>query len=420
VFASAIVAEATDRGLDLLQPHSITEHPGVGVRGQVAGHDVLVGARTAIVTEHVPPWMIAAGRRAARESFSTIAVVTDGDPTGLVLLTDELRTDTPRAIRALRRSGVDLVVMVSGDRVDVAEPIGTAVGVDRVFADRSPAEKVDIVRAESADRPGTTVMVGDGVNDAPALAAADLGVALGARGATASSETADVVLVVDRLDRLASGVTIAKRAKTIARQSVLAGMSLSFIGMAFAAAGLLQPVGGAIVQEIIDVLAITNALRVLRRPPTDRRHAPIPEAWTHQLGSDHGQLRLVLEDVRTVADSLGDDSVGALDALFDLTRRVQDTVVTHEQIDETVIYPSVVERLGGDDPLAPMSRTHREIFHLAGLLDRMVADAQTDGLDDESRSETRRILYALDAILRLHLAQEEELLVTLSATSTAA
>jgi heavy metal translocating P-type ATPase len=420
VFASAIVAEATDRGVDLLQPHSVTEHPGVGVRGQVAGHDVLVGARTAIVTEPVPPWVIAAGRRAARESFSTIAVVTDGDPAGLVLLTDELRTDTPRAIRALRRSGVDLVVMVSGDRVDVAEPIGTAVGVDRVFADRSPAEKVDIVRAESADRPGTTVMVGDGVNDAPALAAADLGVALGARGATASSETADVVLVVDRLDRLASGVAIAKRAKTIARQSVIAGMSLSFIGMAFAAVGLLQPIGGAIFQEIIDVLAITNALRVLRRPPTDRRHAPIPEAWTHQLGSDHGRLRLVLEDVRTVADSLGDDSVGALDPLLDLARRVQDTVVTHEQIDETIIYPSVVERLGGDDPLAPMSRTHREIFHLVGLLDRIVADAQTDGLDDESRSETRRILYALDAILRLHLAQEEELLVTLSATSTAA
>lgn len=420
VFAAAIVAEAIERDLELLRPRGVTEHPGAGVSGQVAGHDVRVGARRAIVPEPLPPWMVAAGRRAARESFSTIAVVIDGEPAGLILLTDELRTDTPRAIRALRRSGVDLVVMVSGDRSDVAEPIGTAVGVDRVFADRSPAEKVDIVRAESAGRPGTTAMVGDGVNDAPALAAADLGVALGARGATASSETADVVLVVDRLDRLATGVTTAKRARAIARQSVLAGMSLSFVGMGFAAAGLLQPVGGAIVQEVIDVLAIANALRVLRRPTADRRQAPVPDTWARQLDSDHAQLRLVLDDVRAVADSLSDGAHGTPDAVLDLARRVHDTVVPHEQVDETVIYPSVAERLGGDDPLAPMSRTHREIFHLAGLLDRIASDTQAGGLDDESRSETRRILYALDAILRLHLAQEEELLVTLSATSTAA
>jgi hypothetical protein len=96
---------------------------------------------------------------------------------------------------------------------------------------------------------------------------------------------------------------------------------------------------------------------------------------------------------------------------------VQGTIVTHERTDETTIYPGVAARLGGEDPLAAMSRTHREIFHLAALLDRIVADAERDGLDDEGRSEARRVLYALDAILRLHLAQEEELLATLSATS---
>jgi soluble P-type ATPase len=327
-----------------------------------------------------------------------------------------LRTDTPRAVRSLRRAGVDRVVMVTGDRIDVAGPLGAAVGVDAVYADRSPSEKVDIVRQESADRPGTTLMVGDGVNDAPALAAADLGVALGARGATASSEAADVVLVADRLDRLAAGVTIAKRATAIARQSVLLGMGLSFAAMGFAAVGLLAPVSGAIVQEVIDVLAIANALRVLHRPAADRRRQPVPAAWTRQLASDHGHLRLVLDDIRAVADGLGPAGPTELVTLTDVARRVQGTIVTHERTDETTVYPGVAARLGGDDPLAAMSRTHREIFHLAALLDRIVTDAERDGLDDEGRSEARRVLYALDAILRLHLAQEEELLATLAAT----
>jgi heavy metal translocating P-type ATPase len=419
VFATAIVADATDRGLELVMPGDVVERPGVGVRGRVAGHDVLIGARRAVVPVLAPPWMAAAGRRAVREGCSAVAIVVDGDPAALILLADEVRTDTPRAIRSLRRAGVDRVVMVTGDRVDVAEPLGSAVGVDAVYADRTPAEKVDVVRSESASRPGTTLMVGDGVNDAPALAAADLGVALGARGATASSETADVVLVVDRLDRLATGVTIAKRATAIARQSVLLGMGLSFAAMAFAAAGLLAPVGGALVQEAIDVVAIASALRVLRRPVADRRREPLPALWTRQLGNDHGRLRLVLDEVRTVADGLdGAKPISELAALSTLATRVQSTVVAHERTDETAVYPGVAARLGGEDPLAAMSRAHREIFHLAVLLDRIVANADRNGLDDDGRSEARRILYALDAIVGLHLAQEEELLATLSATAT--
>ena len=424
VLAGAIVADAAERRLDLRMPDEVVEQPGAGVRGRVAGHEIVVGARPAVVPGPAPRWLAAAERRAAREGSSAVTVVVDGEPAALVLLGDELRTDTPRAVRALRRAGVDRVVMVSGDRGDVAEPLGAAVGADAVYADRSPGEKVEIVRSEAADRPGTTVMVGDGVNDAPALAAADLGVALGARGATASSETADVVLLVDRLDGLATGVTIAQRARAIARQSVLLGMGLSFIGMAAAAVGLLAPVGGALAQELIDVLAITNALRVLRRPAGGRRRPPLPAAWTRQLGSDHGELRLVLDDVRAVADGLGTtDRRDALASLRALARRVQDTVVTHERIDEASIYPDVAAWLGGDDPLAPMSRTHREIFHLAALLDRIVTDAALDGidgLDDEGVGEARRVLYALDAVLRLHLGQEEELLAALSVTAAPA
>lgn len=416
VFASAIVEDATARGLDLAVPRDVAERAGAGARGRVLGHDVAVGARTAIVPGEAPSWMSAAARRAAREGCSSVAVVVDGAPAALVLLADELRTDTPRAIRSMRRAGVDRVVMITGDRIDIAGPLGEAIGADAVYADRSPGEKVDIVRTESEARPGTTVMVGDGVNDAPALAAADLGIALGARGATASSETADVVLVVDRLDRLATGVVIAQRATAIARQSVLLGMGLSFLAMGFAAIGWLPPVAGAILQEGIDVLAIANALRVLRRPRADRRRSPVPGVWARQLGGDHGRLRQVLDDVRAGADALGSDRGPVTDVamLRGLAQRVQSTVVPHERTDETVVYPAVAARLGGDDPLAAMSRTHREIFHLAALLDRIVVDAEREGLDAEDRSEARRVLYALDAVVSLHLGQEEELLAMLA------
>src|SRR5205814_444267 len=145
-----------------------------------------------------------------------------------------------------RRAGIARIVMVTGDHPDVAESVGIALGVDRILSERDPADKVEAVRAEREG--GVTIMVGDGINDAPALAAADVGVAMGARGATASSEAADVVLVVDRLDRIAEAMSIARRSRRIAVQSVWAGMALSFVAMFFGAFGLLVPVAGAMVQ----------------------------------------------------------------------------------------------------------------------------------------------------------------------------
>jgi len=137
----------------------------------------------------------------------------------------------------LRRAGIKRVVMVTGDHPDVAESVGISIGVDRILSERDPADKVDAVQAERQE--GVTIMVGDGVNDAPALAVADVGVAMGARGSTASSEAADVVLVVDRLDRVAEAMRIAHRSRGIALQSVLAGMGLSFAAMFLGAFGLL-------------------------------------------------------------------------------------------------------------------------------------------------------------------------------------
>lgn len=419
VLAASVVREARDRGLVLREPSQIEERAGSGVGGVVEGRRVWVGATSGIAEGVADVWVVGAERRARREGCSTMAVVVDDKPAGIILLTDELRTDAPRALRAFRRAGVDRVVMVTGDRLEVAEPIGASIGVDQVFADRTPAEKLDVVRAEAGSRAGTTVMVGDGVNDAPALAAADLGVAMGARGATASSETADVVLIVDRLDRLAEGVVIARRSRAIGRQSVLLGMAMSFVGMGFAAAGLLTPVGGAVAQEVIDVLAISNALRALRPPRAQRTAKAVPESWNHHLESGHGPLRLVLEDIRATALAL--DTAGQTEALVALTEisdRVTGEIVPHERTDESAIYPQVAVHMGGDDPLASMSRTHQEIFHLASLLRRLVDDATAADFDDEDRGEARRILFALDAILRLHFAQEEELLMSLTTHQT--
>jgi P-type E1-E2 ATPase len=155
--------------------------------------------------------------------------------------------------------------MISGDRRSVAERIGREIGVDRVYAEQSPEDKLEVVRRIGADpalRP--VIMVGDGVNDAPALAIADLGIAMGAAGATVSSETADAVILVDRVDRVADAIRIGRRALFIARQSVLAGIALSLLAMGVAAAGYLPPVQGALLQEVIDVGVIVNALRALR------------------------------------------------------------------------------------------------------------------------------------------------------------
>jgi P-type E1-E2 ATPase len=181
---------------------------------------------------------------------------------GHLLLADAVRAETPAALAALRAAGIRRIVLASGDQQAVVDRIGETLGLDVRRGGLKPQEKVDIVLAERSN--GVTLMVGDGVNDAPALAAADVGIAMGATGSAAASESADAVLLVDDLTRLAEGLVTARRARAIALQSVYIGLGLSLAAMVAAALGYLPVVAGALLQEAIDVAVILNALRALR------------------------------------------------------------------------------------------------------------------------------------------------------------
>jgi len=267
VLGHVLVTAAHEAGLELAPPTDVREEPGQGIAGWVEGRRVLVGSRGFVQAAGVPQEEIAATvlatTRGSGEAHVFVAV--DHRVAGVIVMDDELRPDATRTLARLRAQGVRHVAMLSGDRRSVAERVGRELGIDRVYAEQSPEDKLEVVRSVGAD-PGLrpVIMVGDGVNDAPALAIADVGVAMGAAGATVSSETADAVITVDQLDRVADAVQIGRRSLHIARQSVIVGMGLSFAAMGVAAVGLLPPVAGALFQEAIDLAVIVNALRALR------------------------------------------------------------------------------------------------------------------------------------------------------------
>jgi heavy metal translocating P-type ATPase len=262
VFAGSIVSAATARQLELEFPTDVREHGGKGIEGAVSGHRVALGqARWLAAGNPLPATAIELRNRLVARGAMAVFVAVDGEIAGALVIEDPVRADTPEALRALRMAGITRIVLLSGDRPEVAQSVGTSLGVDAVLSEHTPEQKVQAVLRERAA--GVTVMIGDGVNDAPALAAADVGIAMGARGATASSEAADAVIVVDRLDRVAEAVVIARRAQHIAVQSVIAGMALSGFGMVLATLGVLPPVAGAFFQEAVDVAVILNALRAL-------------------------------------------------------------------------------------------------------------------------------------------------------------
>ncbi|MCA8430542.1 heavy metal translocating P-type ATPase [Burkholderia seminalis] len=408
VISDALTVAARERRIDLSPPSVVVETAGEGVTGRVGNRTVAIGKFGYVsACSTIAPWSDAFLKRVGNEGGAAVFVGVDGIMIGAIQMADQVRLETPRALRLLKREGVERLVMLTGDRRDIAQAVGELLGVTDVRAEQTPTDK--LVAIQAARKEGVMIMVGDGVNDAPALAAADVGIAMGARGAAASSEAADVVLLVDRLDRLVDAIRIARRSRRIALESVVAGMSLSVAAMMVAAAGFLQPIAGAVIQEVIDVVVIVNALRVsLVRPrPTNAR---LDDADVERLRREHTALSPLLDQIRDLADRLPRLSGAAVASeLVQMIDSLDERLLPHERADDRDVYARLAPLLGGEDPLAAMSGAHREIFKMVRSLRQMVADLPRDGTNAMQVQAIQRLLYGLEAIVRLHCAQEEEL-----------
>ncbi|WP_176099034.1 heavy metal translocating P-type ATPase, partial [Burkholderia cepacia] len=333
VISDALTVAAHERCIDLSLPSAVIETAGEGVTGRVDNRTVAIGKFeyvSAFATN--APWSGAFLARVVSEGGAAVFVGVDGVMIGAIQMADQVRLETPRALRLLKREGVERLVMLTGDRRDIAQAVGELLGVTDVRAEQTPTDK--LVAIQAARKEGVTIMVGDGVNDAPALAAADVGIAMGARGAAASSEAADVVLLVDRLDRLVDAIRIARRSRRIALESVVAGMSLSVVAMTIAAAGFLQPIAGAVIQEVIDVAVIVNALRVLldRPRPTNAR---LDDVDVEQLRREHTALSPLLDQIRDLADRLPGLSGAAIASeLVHMIDSLDERLLPHERADD--------------------------------------------------------------------------------------
>ncbi len=414
-FAPALLAEAHARRLQLVFPTDVHEQMGAGISGTVDGHRVAVGQYDFVMPDTGRTAAVRAiERRAATDGSSCVFVAIDGALAGVLLLQDHIRPEAPRILRTLRRCGIRRIHLVTGDRPDVAELVADALGIDRVFAERAPEDKVEVVRA--ARREGITAMVGDGINDAPALALADVGIAMGARGATAASEAADVVLTTDRFEGVAHAISVAQRTRRIALESVWVGMGLSVVAMGFAAAGFIPPITGALLQEGIDILVILNALRALtgrgRGIPANAEMKRLAQG----LDATHRSLRPRVSELAELAVSLDRmPPAQARSRLEQAARMLEEELLPHESEEQQTVYPILEKLLEGENPTGPLIHTHGEIRRLSRLFTRRVAQLPSAGPTPEDLRDIHRLLYGLHAILTLHFAQEDELYSLLTA-----
>ena len=255
ILAKAIIAKANAENIKIPKSKHVTEVAGKGLSAHVKGYDVLVGRLSLMQEKNVSmPKTFS-----AKNIDSTTALVAiDGELAGQISFVDELRPDSNKTLARLKILGIKNMLMITGDNKLTAEKIAKQLGIDQVVAEALPADKLKAIETVANKPIG---FVGDGVNDAPVLTAADVGIALGARGSTAASESADVVIMVDNLEQVGTGVEIAKRTFFIAKQSIWTGIILSVILMFIFATGKFKPVYGAAIQEVVDVVVIFNALR---------------------------------------------------------------------------------------------------------------------------------------------------------------
>jgi heavy metal translocating P-type ATPase len=260
--AAAVLAAAGKAGLDLPQPGAVSERPGEGLSGRVAGHAVQVTSRQKLAARDPA----AAGELPPAQGGLECVAVIDGRPGATFRFRDRPRDDGAPFVHHLGpKHRFARVLLVSGDRESEVRYLAEQVGITEIYAGQTPEEKLAIVRRETGR--ANTVFLGDGINDAPALTAATVGVAFG-QNSDITAEAAGAVILDSSLRKVDEFFHVSRRLRRIALQSAVGGMALSLVGMGVAAAGYLPPVAGAVLQEVIDVLAVVNALRVALPPRT--------------------------------------------------------------------------------------------------------------------------------------------------------
>lgn len=264
LLARTLVEEAVAQRVALPEARQVVEAPGQGVTGSVDGRAVTIGGWTFVTARHpeaAANFPAVAGTDGVPELRAYVAV--DGRGAGVVEYADRLRPDLPQLFTDLRRLGIRHTLLLSGDARANAERVARLVGIDQAHGDLVPAQKTTFVR-DLTGQGHRVLMVGDGTNDAPALSAATVGIALASGGGGIAAEAADAVILADDPTRIAEAIVISRRALRIARQSIWAGLGLSAVAMGFAALGFIPPTVGALLQEAIDVAVIVNALRAAR------------------------------------------------------------------------------------------------------------------------------------------------------------
>lgn len=262
--AQAILSYAEKVQSSFPFPKNFQEIPGRGVEGDVNGQHVLLGSE-AFLEERLNSSILTEEQRKIvdqiREEGKLVAnIAIDGKMAGIIVLSDQMRKEVPSMVERLRALHIEEIVIVTGDSPKNTQVVAEKAGIAHFFAHLLPPQKVEAVRTLQ-EKYKKVMMVGDGINDAPALAAATVGVAMGARGTAISAEAADVVILVDDVEKVAEAVFIGQRMLRIATEGILIGMGLSFILMCFAVFGFIVPAMGALLQEIIDFIVVMNALR---------------------------------------------------------------------------------------------------------------------------------------------------------------
>jgi P-type E1-E2 ATPase len=261
VLAQAIVKAANDKHYSFAKAKHVQEFSGRGLKALLHGKEVLVG-QAVLLEEH--GIVLTKEQAGAKQTVTYVAI--DGTLVGIITFKDEARQEAKRTLEKLKKFGIKKLLMVTGDNQHAADNIAKQLGIDEIHAQTTPAAKLHAIERVK-ERP--VAFVGDGVNDAPVLTAADIGIALGARGSTAASESADLVIMQDDISYVARAVAIARRTFAIARQSILVGIALSLVLMLVFATGKFPPLLGAVLQEVVDVFVIFNALRAHLTPKSE-------------------------------------------------------------------------------------------------------------------------------------------------------